>query len=200
MAGRERGSGAEHLSSTDIDEENLFTSTGTGPDFVSTAYAGFAGLGDEDEELNKAIAASLSDYKPNEGSSPSQTNHDYQAVAAGSARGHAEEEMDPELAAAIAASLETPSTSAPASAAAQPNASIPPNSRQSVKPEAKRVSVMDTSDLGPPSPELVEDEDGEDTEMTTEAEEDEDDDDEVEDKPPTAEELRLKRLARFGGA
>jgi hypothetical protein len=68
-----------------LDDETLFTSSGHGPVLSS-------GFGNEDEELNKAIEASLTGYVPPKMSAP-QASEAYM-------------DEDPELAAAIAASLE----------------------------------------------------------------------------------------------
>lgn len=159
----------------DLDEENLFQSTGAGPDFVNATYAGFGGAGNEDEELNRAIEASLQGWE-----AP-------QAAPGASADGTGEANMyetdDPELAAAIAASLAD-------------NAGGQDKRKEEATDKAKPTSVYDDIDI--PSP----DEPDEDESMITEtdASKDKEIDVEVEEeKPPSAEELRLKRLARFGG-
>lgn len=162
---------------TDLDDENLFQSTGSGPDFVNATYAGFGGAGNEDEELNRAIEASLQGWEAPQ-VAPSAT------TASASHDGMFETE-DPELAAAIAASLAD---------------STGKTTVSSEKPTDHPISTSIYEDVDVPSPEVDEDED-EQMADGTEANEDTDLDVEVheEENPPTAEELRLKRLARFGG-
>lgn len=156
---------------SDLDDENLFQSTGSGPDFVNATYAGFGGAGNEDEELNRAIEASLQGWEPPQ-AIPG-------APAADASGGGVYESEDPELAAAIAASLADESGVKGKESTDHPMSS----------------SVYD--DMTIPSP----DEEDEDQLMTTETEasKDTDIDAEVEEETaPTAEEIRLRRLARFG--
>lgn len=160
----------------DLDEENLFQSTGSGPDFVSATYAGFGGAGNEDEELNRAIEASLQGWK-----APPLVPSDTTAVTSDASMFETD---DPELAAAIAASLADGSAelSTPAAALAEhPTAgsakngvSVPSPGGDNNEERRARAHTVDEEDL--------------DVEVETD-----------EDKAPTAEELRLKRLARFGG-
>lgn len=162
----------------DIDDENLFASTGTGPEFVNATYAGFGGAGNEDEELNRAIEASLQGYHTPK-AAPS-------AQAGTSTASEVFESDDPELAAAIAASL------------ADAN---PAQSGAGHKP-LRTSSVYDDLDVPSPDPDKASTDADEEMATETDASRDTDIDVEVEEeeKPPTAEELRLKRLARFGGA
>lgn len=165
----------------DLDDENLFVSRGTGPEFVNVTYAGFGGAGNEDEELNRAIEASLQGYQPPQAVSSARSATS--AQPADSATSEAFETDDSELAAAIAASL------------ADSNPRIPEGAGH--KP-LRTASAYDDIDVPSPDPDEDEMED-EEKNTETDASKDTEIDVEVEEeRAPTAEELRLKRLARFG--
>lgn len=163
-------------SDVDIDNENLFVYTGSGPEFVSATYAGFGGAGNEDEELNRAIEASLQGWEAPR-IAPS-------AAAHSSSRADVYETDDPELAAAIAASLADETGD---------------KGKSKGDPADQQINTSVYEDIDIPSP----DEEDADETMDTEREASKDTEIDVEveeETPPTAEELRLKRLARFGGA
>ena len=193
-----------------MDDETVFQSSGQGPALAYSATGGM--FGGEDAELNRAIEESLRSGAGASSSGaqiPPVNAAPRQAMQAThtSFRGAGIEEDDPELAAAIAASLEMeqsgPSISAPAAAS---NKAVHPADEDDEDFWKDQDAAMDDQDdeddgeVASAKPENAVDEKKRDIRAQTVDEDDDDaeEEEEQEEKPPTAEELRAKRLARFG--
>lgn len=163
-----------------VDDESVFTSTGSGPQFSRS------GFGNEDEELNRAIEASLqSNTASTSGSGYSPANYGAQFASTGAQSTSSsipdfDMTEDPELAAAIAASLETSKHEPPQSDA---NLSEDVNV-WAEEGEDEDISYDEEATKGPAGPRGT----------TVESAEPAHD---VEEEVLTADEIRRRRLARF---
>jgi hypothetical protein len=173
-----------------MDDETVFQSSGSGPALAYSATGGM--FGGEDAELNRAIEESLRSNAgaTSSGIKPATKIQPPQAPFPGFDCAEAE---DPELAAAIAASLEMgqggPSHSIVHADEDDPDFWKDQNSDLEAEME-------DQEEKTPPPPRLQKDHSA--RAQTVEEDEEVDEDEEEEEKPPTAAELRAKRLARFG--
>lgn len=215
------GSHGDKRTTALFNDETIFTSSGKGPAYSS-------GFGNEDEELNRAIEESLKQQQQQQqqsshtGSLPREStsmplNTNGEAFVSASAGGRAIGDFgdeDPELAAAIAASLEMagstqqqPSNPSHASKMSSQDSTSPSSSSkrqrqisggEDAHPSSRRRGGNEKEQFNLSAGEEVENDDEEvvedDESMTAGT------DEEPEEKEPTAEELRQRRLARFGGA
>lgn len=210
-----------------FNDETVFTSSGKGP-----AYS--TGFGNEDEELNRAIEASLQQGQssssgsgtfPSSAASGSYASKAAAATAAAAtapAFGSSKDDFgggdeDPELAAAIAASLEmsgSPHLAGDADAGSASASASSKRQRQISGGEDMHGGAVRRKDtVATKEEEMYNLSDGDAVEADDDIEEEEEDEDEEnsgvhargtgeeqEEAEPTAEELRQRRLARFGGA
>lgn len=127
------------------------------------------GQGDEDAELAAAIAASLADHSGPSGTAGQQQQQQQQGGSGSTAAGQPQQqprrvsfdlpgsgdEMDPELAAAIAASMEQPTAgTAPAAAAAQQGAAAAAADASTAPAAAEAAEAAAATEAQPELPEL----------------------------------------------